>query len=101
MDLHNTRTSADPSSQERQNLIPLHMTGILATPNENRPALGIMLVLIAYVAFSTIDTSAKWLVLSGIPVMQVVFMRYAGHFLISCGIMLKGGFRLSCRGSEQ
>lgn len=36
---------------------------------------------LATVFFTGIDTSAKWLVLGGLPVLQVVFARYAGHFL--------------------
>ncbi|MDV7141125.1 DMT family transporter [Tropicimonas sp. TH_r6] len=36
------------------------------------------------VAFYTcIDSSAKWLNLIGMPVMQIVFFRYAGHFVYS------------------
>lgn len=35
----------------------------------------------AVLLFTGIDTSAKWLILSGLPALQVVFARYAGHFL--------------------
>lgn len=35
---------------------------------------------LAVLFFTFIDTSAKWLVLGGLPVLQVVFARYAGHF---------------------
>jgi drug/metabolite transporter (DMT)-like permease len=30
-----------------------------------------------------IDTSAKWLMIAGLPALQVVFARYAGHFVMS------------------
>ncbi len=61
--------------------------------------LGISLMLLAYFCFSCIDTSAKWLVLSGFSVIQVAFMRYFGHFIISLGIILKGGASLDRFGS--
>ncbi|PKP75760.1 MAG: EamA/RhaT family transporter [Alphaproteobacteria bacterium HGW-Alphaproteobacteria-6] len=35
----------------------------------------------AVLLFTGIDTSAKWLIVSGLPALQVVFARYAGHFL--------------------
>ncbi|MXU66647.1 EamA family transporter [Rhodobacteraceae bacterium KN286] len=41
------------------------------------------MMLCAYLLFSCIDTSVKWLALLGLPVFQLVFMRYAGHVVIS------------------
>ncbi len=38
---------------------------------------------LAVVFFTGIDTSAKWLNIVGIPVFQIVFMRYLGHFIYS------------------
>ena len=38
--------------------------------------------------FTMIDTSAKWLVAAGLPAIQVVFVRYAVHLLISLAIFL-------------
>ncbi|WP_344842778.1 DMT family transporter [Celeribacter arenosi] len=38
---------------------------------------------VAVACFTGIDTSAKWLVLAGIPVLQVVFCRYIVHFVIA------------------
>jgi drug/metabolite transporter (DMT)-like permease len=56
--------------------------------------LGIGLMLIAWLVFSCIDTSAKWLALAGIPALQLSFMRYVGHFVISLFLIGRGGLRL-------
>lgn len=45
-------------------------------------------MLLAVVFFICIDTSAKWLTLSGLPVLMVVFARYCGHFVYACAIYL-------------
>lgn len=50
-------------------------------PREDRAAAGVLTMLFAVVFFTCIDTSAKWLVLAGLPVIQVVFVRYFGHFV--------------------
>lgn len=50
--------------------------------------LGIGLVLAAYFLFTMIDSSGKWLALAGIPVMQVVFMRYVVHLGIVSAVYL-------------
>lgn len=42
-----------------------------------------MLMILAVIFFTGIDTSAKWLSISGLPVIQVVFLRYFVHFLLS------------------
>ena len=52
---------------------------------------GIGLVLIAYAIFSFVDTSAKWLAVIGYPALQLAFMRYAVHFVISTGRVLRAG----------
>lgn len=41
------------------------------------------MVLIAFALFSCVDTSAKWLASMAIPVFQVAFFRYAGHFVVT------------------
>ena len=48
-------------------------------PPEERRLFGIGLALVAYVMFTGIDASAKWLGLVGIPFMQIVFLRYVVH----------------------
>ena len=60
--------------------------------HQDRALLGIGLMLGAYLLFSFIDVSAKWLGLLGLPALQLAFMRYFGHFLISSGLVgLSGG----------
>ena len=67
------------------------MARLVAKENEDRPALGIAFMLVAYLFFSFIDTSAKWLALAGLSAFQLSFMRYFGHFVISLGRIAKGG----------
>lgn len=62
---------------------------------------GIVLMLLAYLCFSGIDTSAKWLVLAGLPSLQLAFMRYIGHFAISLVLLGKSDFSLSSFGSDK
>ena len=64
---------------------------VAALATEDRPHLGIMMMLVAWAMFSLVDTSAKWLALAGVPALQLAFMRYAGHFVISLGMIAKGG----------
>lgn len=58
---------------------------------EERILFGITLMLFAYLIFSFIDTSVKWLAIAGLPALQLAFMRYAGHFFISLFILAKEG----------
>ena len=46
-------------------------------PREDRRLMGIGLIGMALLGFTGIDTCAKWLVLHGVPTVEVVFMRYA------------------------
>jgi len=50
-------------------------------------------VLIAFFMFSCVDTSAKWLASMAIPVLQVAFFRYAGHFVITSVQAAGSGFK--------
>ena len=68
------------------------MVGLTARQNEDRPYAGIALVLAAYLLFSFVDTGSKWLGLLGLGALQLAFMRYVGHFLITFGSMAKNGF---------
>jgi drug/metabolite transporter (DMT)-like permease len=57
-------------------------------PIEDRRLLGIGLVLTAFLCFTTIDTSAKWMTTHGLPTLEVVFVRYAVHFALIAGLIL-------------
>lgn len=57
-------------------------------PIEDRRLLGIGLVLTAFLCFTLIDTSAKWMINHGLPPLQVVFVRYAVHFALIAGLLL-------------
>ena len=64
---------------------------VAARAIEDRPQLGILMMLMAWFLFSVVDTSAKWLVLAAYPAMQITFMRYFGHFVISLVMIARGG----------
>ncbi|MEM1038649.1 MAG: DMT family transporter [Pseudomonadota bacterium] len=57
----------------------------------DQPLVGIALILCAWLAFSFIDTSAKWLALAGIASLQLAFMRYIGAFAISLAMLNRHG----------
>ncbi len=59
-------------------------------PRTDEPLRGFLMMCLAVTCFTSIDTSAKWLVLAGLPPLQVVFCRYAGHFLIALVAFLPG-----------
>jgi drug/metabolite transporter (DMT)-like permease len=54
---------------------------MVVRPREEKTGAGILMMLLAVLFFTGIDTSAKWLTIAGIPVLQIVFIRYAGHFI--------------------
>ena len=60
-------------------------------PIEDRRLHGIALVVLALLAFSGIDTCAKWLVLHGMATAEVVFVRYAVHLLLVIALVLPSG----------
>lgn len=64
-------------------------------PTEDRRLAAILMMLVAFLIFTGIDTSAKWLVQAGIPATEVVFVRYAAHLAIALGFILpREGLRL-------
>ncbi len=67
------------------------MSRVAVRATEDRAQLGIAMMLAAWFFFSLIDTSVKWLVLAGLPALQLAFMRYFAHFFISTGLVLRGG----------
>ncbi|WP_170791540.1 DMT family transporter [Ruegeria lacuscaerulensis] len=68
---------------------------VAARSTADLPRLGIVLMLLAWLLFSFVDLGAKWLAVAGFPAFQLAFMRYAGHFVISLGVIAKGGFQPS------
>lgn len=63
-----------------------HRPGV--APIEDRRSAAIGLMLVAFVFFTGIDTSAKWLTTHGMPPLQAVFVRYAGHLALVAAIVL-------------
>lgn len=57
-------------------------------PVEERRNLGIGLVLIAQIFFTMLDTSAKYLSVSGIPVTEVVFIRYVLQLVLLLALVM-------------
>ena len=57
-------------------------------PIEERRLLGIAFVLVGYFCFTVIDSCAKWLSASGMPTSEVVFIRYAGQFVLAAAFFL-------------
>ncbi|PUB18956.1 DMT family transporter [Yoonia sediminilitoris] len=65
----------------------------LVAPREERTAVGLFAMAGAVFFFTLIDTSAKWLVMAGLPAIQVVFVRYLVHLLMSLAVFLpRDGF---------
>lgn len=77
------------------------MTG---TAGEDRRVAAIGLMLIAFLAFTGIDTSAKWLVQAGLPPTEVVFVRFLTHLVIATALILpregRGLFQTRAPGLE-
>ncbi len=67
------------------------MTELAARPREDRASLGIAMMLLAWLCFSVVDTSVKWLVIAGLPALQLSFMRYFVHFLLSGALLSRTG----------
>jgi len=78
------------------------LVGVL--PREDRTAAGIGIMVLAVALFTCIDTSAKWLLIAGLPALQVVFARYAGHLIVSLIVYLPqeglGGLRSKSPGKQ-
>lgn len=70
------------------------MSKPVASAKIDNSMLGIFLMLGAYIFFSFIDTSAKWLALAGIVAFQSAFMRYIGALVVSFAIIGKGGLSI-------
>lgn len=64
---------------------------VTAKARADRAQLGIVMMLIAYLSFAMVDTSAKYLVLLGVPVIQIAFFRYVVHFALVLVLIGRGG----------
>ncbi len=64
------------------------MSPATVAPKEERTALGVGLMALGVTFMTGIDTSAKWLLLAGVPVVQIVFMRYAVALVLALGWFL-------------
>lgn len=67
---------------------------VIAKSMVDLPRFGIILMVGAWLMFSWVDTGAKWLAVAGLPAFQLAFMRYAGHFVISIGVIAKDGLKV-------
>lgn len=68
-------------------------------PIEDRRLAGILLIILAVLMFTGIDSCAKWLVLAGMDPIQVVFVRYAAHVMLVSALFLpRLGLRLFSTG---
>ena len=63
------------------------MTTTIA-PIEERRNLGIGILLFAQLFFATLDTSAKYLSFIGLPLSEIVFVRYAVHVMLALALFL-------------
>ena len=57
-------------------------------PVEERRNLGIGILLFAQLFFATLDTSAKYLSSTGVPLGEIVFIRYAVHVALALALFL-------------
>lgn len=57
-------------------------------PIEERRNLGIGILLVAQIFFATLDTSAKYLSVIGLPLTQIVFVRYGIHVALAIALFL-------------
>ena len=55
---------------------------VIAAAREDKPTVAVILMFVAVFLFTLIDSSAKWLILYGLPAVQVIFARYCGAFLV-------------------
>ena len=58
---------------------------------DDRMGLGILMMLGTWAFFAATDTTVKWLVLAGVPALQLAFLRYAVALTVSVGVGLSRG----------
>ena len=69
------------------------MTEMTTAAKQDKPLVGIALMLVAFLLFSFIDASAKWLSVLSLPALQLAFMRYLPHFVISTTLIGRAGLK--------
>lgn len=57
-------------------------------PVADRRGYGIAILLFAQIFFTVLDSSAKWLAVTGIPTTEIIFMRYAVHTVLIVALFL-------------
>lgn len=62
----------------------------VAAPPQDRRLFAIGIILFTYIFFTLCDVAAKWMVLSGMPALQVAFGRYFVQFAFMLGVALPG-----------
>lgn len=67
------------------------MSGLAAETRADRASLGIAMCLVAWMFFAATDTSVKWLVLAGLPSLQLAFMRYLSSLILSLLVAWRRG----------
>lgn len=67
------------------------MATLTAQARDDRTGLGIVLMLSAWAFFAFTDTTVKWLVIAGIPAMQLAFFRYAVALGLALGVGMRQG----------
>jgi drug/metabolite transporter (DMT)-like permease len=60
----------------------------ITAPIEDRRTLGIGLLVFSQLFFAVLDTSAKWLSTAGVPVFEIVFVRYAVPVVLLLAFLL-------------
>lgn len=59
---------------------------VAVAPVEERPSFGIGIILLSQLFFVMIDPSAKWLEGAGLPLGEIVWVRYLVHFVLAVAI---------------
>ncbi|RLQ88229.1 DMT family transporter [Notoacmeibacter ruber] len=77
------------------------MVGLASREREDRLTLAILMVLAAYAIFSAVDTSAKWMGQAGLAALQIAFMRYAVHLVLTIGLIGRGGLTIERFATEK
>lgn len=85
--------AADPEPRTKPDA-PGHAALEARTPAERRNrAIGIALMVATVMLFTVLDAAAKWSILSGLPALQVIWLRYVGAMALSSAALARDGLR--------